>query len=88
MLNPHLAEGTIARYCGREIGKATGGLQHLLTPSKVSVRCSGDAEDQCYSTTVKVPVLHEGRGMATPTAVLAKPTVEELGEKMLPCWQS
>ena len=34
MMNPDIAEGTIARYCGRMAGNANGGLGQLLTPSR------------------------------------------------------
>jgi hypothetical protein len=78
MLNPHLAEGTIARFCGREMGKATGGLQNLLTPSGVPLRRTGDVEKQ------STPAVLQGfPGLPTPKAVAAKPTVEDLEDKML-----
>lgn len=32
MMHPEIAEGTIARYCGRLAGNVNGGLQQLLTP--------------------------------------------------------
>ena len=32
MMHPDIAEGTIARYCGRMAGNVNGGLQQLLTP--------------------------------------------------------
>jgi len=34
MMNPEIAEGTIARYCGRLAGNVNGGLQQLLTPRR------------------------------------------------------
>ena len=34
MMNPDLAEGTIARYCGRMAGNINGGLKQLLTPRR------------------------------------------------------
>ena len=35
MMHPEMAEGTIARYCGRLAGNVNGGLQQLLTPRRV-----------------------------------------------------
>ena len=35
IMHPEMAEGTIARYCGRLAGNANGGLQQLLTPRRV-----------------------------------------------------
>lgn len=37
MMNPDVAEGTIARFCGRLAGSVTGGLNQLLTPQRVQV---------------------------------------------------
>ena len=35
MMHPEMAEGTIARFCGKLAGSVTGGLQQLLTPRRV-----------------------------------------------------
>ena len=35
MMHPEMAEGTIARFCGRLAGNVNGGLQQLLTPRRV-----------------------------------------------------
>jgi hypothetical protein len=35
MMHPDMAEGTIARFCGRLAGNVNGGLQQLLTPRRV-----------------------------------------------------
>ena len=45
MMNPDLAEGTIARYCGRMAGTVNGGLQQLLTPRRQT-----HVESQCHFT--------------------------------------
>ena len=37
MMNSDVAEGTIARFCGRLAGSVTGGLHQLLTPHKVQM---------------------------------------------------
>ena len=34
MLHPDIAEGTIARYCGRLAGNVNGGLSQMLTPRR------------------------------------------------------
>lgn len=83
MLSPHLAKGTIARYCGREMGKATRGLQNMSTPSKVPVQSCNIAQKQCYGGSRAPTVLHGGPRNATPTSSETKPTVEELEDKML-----
>lgn len=35
MLHPEIAEGTIARYCGRLAGNVNGGLSQMLTPRRL-----------------------------------------------------
>ena len=36
MLHPDIAEGTIARYCGRLAGNVNGGLSQMLTPRRLN----------------------------------------------------
>lgn len=36
MIRPDVAEGTIARFCGRQVGNVQGGMWHVLDPTMVS----------------------------------------------------
>jgi hypothetical protein len=46
MLRPDLAEGVIARYCGRRLGNVNGGLQEMLNPTQCYVPVEGPVEIQ------------------------------------------
>ncbi|KAG0597314.1 hypothetical protein M758_UG327600, partial [Ceratodon purpureus] len=35
MIRPDVAEGTIARFCGRQVGNVQGGMRHVLDPTMV-----------------------------------------------------
>ena len=49
MLRPDLAEGTIARYCGRTLGNLNGGVREMLNPSQcyVSTEVNTEAGQNC-----------------------------------------
>lgn len=36
MIRPDIAEGTIARFCGKQAGNATGGMGGLLSPTRLT----------------------------------------------------
>ena len=69
MLRPDIAEGTIARFCGKHVGTVVGGMRELLAPS-TPLR-----HPQCPSATTQV-----GTPNQTPvrTIVLSK----DLGEAL------
>ncbi|KAG0554069.1 hypothetical protein KC19_12G059900 [Ceratodon purpureus] len=55
MMHPEIAEGTIARYCGRLAGNVNGGLRQLLTPQRVQPPSFAEAETP-YSPVKPSPV--------------------------------
>ena len=55
MMHPEIAEGTIARYCGRLAGNINGGLRQLLTPQRVQPPPSAES-DTPYSAVRPTPV--------------------------------
>ena len=69
MMNPEIAEGTIARYCGRMAGNVNGGLKQLLTPSRVQYPTSEGVSTPIRETT-HVPM--------TPSHTPQRPSAQDL----------
>ena len=55
MMHPEIAEGTIARFCGRLAGNKNGGLRQLLTPQRVQPPPTVESETP-YSATRLSPL--------------------------------
>lgn len=54
MLRPDIAEGTIARFCGKQAGNVTGGMQRLLDCSE-SIPYSPSRDSSPVATPVQTP---------------------------------
>ena len=70
MMHPDIAEGTIARYCGRMAGNVNGGLQQLLTPRRVRTHAPEEFCTPCGGSTsvpvTPVPTPQRPRGADLP----------------------